>query len=50
MISQGINVSEIVFNDGEVPDNAMIKKWLSIVDEFFANYPEDYSQAKLESN
>lgn len=41
LIEVGINVSEIIFDDGKVPDEKMIAHWFNMVDDFFGKYSDD---------
>ena len=43
LTSQGIDVQELQFPDGQIPDKQVIEKWLKIVDAFFDGPESDKS-------
>ena len=43
LTSQGIDVQELQFPDGQIPDKQVIEKWLKIVDAFFDGPESDRS-------
>ena len=47
MRKNGIEVHELMFDDGMLPEEALIDKWIKIIDDFFK--PEDAAEeSKIE--